>query len=304
VQAKTVTGFEFTVDSQAREMLATKLVKQGYRVIAVDLRSDLTVTLPDANPKAGSKDPAFGDGIGNVDHGWSVPIVQELLKDLIAANPNQDISLVGHSLGYTVIQDALRRLFNDFKAGRMSTNPFAHLRHVILASGAAHGVSGGTANCGFYKTMRASVNCEMGDWQATAFNKLLDGPEDLYTTPCADGSFAYGQKDQCGGKAVSYTTITMKDPDGGKLQDEFVSEAASRLSMDKTTRDSSGKITVSAPACVDNHLIELTDFDSSGFFMDGLPGFLANHFGSVRSDNGMKYISDKLATTVPVPVTP
>ena len=57
VQAKPVTGFEFTVDSQAREMLATKLVKQGYRVIAVDLRSDLTVTLPDANPKAAPRTP-------------------------------------------------------------------------------------------------------------------------------------------------------------------------------------------------------------------------------------------------------
>ncbi|MGC4120831.1 MAG: alpha/beta hydrolase [Myxococcales bacterium] len=299
-QLKSLSQFELTADTSTRPMLASRLVGNGHRVIAVDFRTDLVMTLAGANPAAGPKDPAYGDGGGNIDHGWATPILQSLLKALMQANPDAQISLVGHSLGYTVIQDSLRRLFNEHRAGKLAFNPLTRIKSVVLASGAAHGVASGAVNCSFYKTMRGAVNCEMGDrdnWQATAFNKLLDGPEDLYSTPCADGSFAYGKFDQCGGHAIRFTTVTMRDPEGGKLQDEFVSEAASRLNMDQVELDGAGKRRVTHPACVDNHLIELSDFDSSGFFMDvaNLQGFLANHFGSIRSEAGMEFIETKLA---------
>ncbi|HEY3445998.1 MAG TPA: hypothetical protein VGK67_06505 [Myxococcales bacterium] len=300
VQIKSLSQFELTADTSTRPMLATRLVSNGHRVLAVDFRTDLAMMLKGANPAAGPKDPAYGDGGGNIDHGWATPILQSLLRALMQANPDAQISLVGHSLGYTVIQDALRRLFLEHQAGKLGFNPFTRVRTVVLASGAAHGVASGALNCSFYKTMRGAVNCEMGDrdaWQATAFNKLLDGPEDLFSTPCADGSFAYGKFDQCGAHAVRYATITMRDPEGGKLQDEFVSEAASRLNMDQVEIDGGGKRRVLDRACVDNHLIELSDFDSSGFFMDvaNLQGFLANHFGSIRSEAGMEFVETKLA---------
>ncbi|HEY3446037.1 MAG TPA: hypothetical protein VGK67_06700 [Myxococcales bacterium] len=294
-QLATASKFVFSVENTTREMLAAKLVKKGYRVIAVDFRTDLTLALKDAVLTAGWTDPMYGDAIGNVDHGWSTPILQSLLAALIKANPDQKISLVGHSLGYTAIQDAVRRLYNDYKAGQTTINPLSRLQHLVLASGAAHGVANGTFNCSNYKTMRGSVNCEMGDrknWVATDFNNLLNGPEDLFATPCADGDFAYGKKGECGGNVVRYLTVTMRDPATGDLQDEFVSMSSARLSMDKVTKDASGKITVQDRACVENHLIELSDFDPSGFFMDlaDLQGFLANHFGSIRSEAGMTKI--------------
>lgn len=297
LQLKNVSKFTFTADAAVREQLAAKLVKKGFRVIALDLRTEATLALVGANLKAGATDPGFGDSLGNVDHGWSVPILQALLKSVMAANPGAKVSLVGHSLGYTVIQDALRRMYNDKQAGKLAFSPFAQIKDVVLASGAAHGVASGTFNCTTYKTMRGSVNCEMGDratYTPTAFNKINNGPSDLFAVPCADGSFAYGKADQCGGNVIDYTTITMKDPVGGALQDEFISVAASRIDMDQTTTKSDGTVTVTDPACVDNHLIELTDYDSSGYFLDGAPGFLANHFGSIRSEAGMTYIVKKL----------
>ncbi len=297
VQLKSASSFEFTVDATTREMLASKLVKKGYRVIAVDLRTDLTKTLTGANLTVTYTDAAYGDAIGNVDHGWSVPILQSLIKSVMLANPTAKVSLVGHSLGYTVIQDSMRRLYKEYKAGTSTLNPFAHLKSVVLASGAAHGVANGTYNCGKYVTMRGSVNCEMGDrgtYVATAFNKINNGPGDIFATPCADGSFAFGAADQCGGNVVDYSTITMKDPTSGALQDEFVSTAAARLDMDKNQTLADGTLTILDPACVDNHLDLLSDFDGSGFFMDGAPGFLANHFGSIRSEAGMTFVLGKL----------
>jgi hypothetical protein len=295
VQLKTASAFEFTVDTTTREQLASKLVKKGYRVIAVDFRTEKTATLTGAALTAGTTDPGFGDAIGNVDHGWSVPILQSLIASVMKANPTAKVAIVGHSLGYTVIQDSLRRMYKAHKADSTKVNPFAQLKTVVLASGAAHGVANGAYNCTKYATMRGSVNCEMGDranWVATDFNKINNGPGDIFATPCADGDFAYGDTAACGGNVVDYTTITMKD--AATLQDEFVSVATSRLDMDKNQVLADGTIKVLDPACVDNHLIELTDYDSSGYFMDGLPGFLANHFGSIRSDNGMAFIQTKL----------
>lgn len=303
VQLKSASLFEFTADTETREMLASKLVAQGYQVYAADYRTDLVPYLVGVAYTAAPTDPTYGDMVGNVDHGWSVPIFQALVKKVMEANPTRKVSLVGHSLGYTVIQDSLRRLYKEYKAGTWSINPYSRVKDLVLASGAAHGVVNGKANCDFYETMRGSVNCEMGDrdnYLATDFGKMLNGPQDLFSVPCADGSFAYGDEDACGGNTVQYTTITMKDvKEGGKLHDEFVSESAARLNMDVVVDAADGTKTVEHAACVDNHVIAPTDFDSSGFFMDitgfNFQGFLANHFGSVRSDNGMDYVLQKLA---------
>jgi hypothetical protein len=131
--------------------------------------------------------------------------------------------------------------------------------------------------------MRGKVGCQMGDrgnFQATYFSKVLNGPSDLFSAPCADGDFAYGDTAACGSNTVQYTTVTMKDLPAGALQDEFVSETSARLEL---------------PACVDNQLIGLDAYDSSGYFFTGAHGFLANHFGSARSDAGITLILQKLA---------
>jgi hypothetical protein len=77
---------------------------------------------------------------------------------------------------------------------------------------------------------------------------------------------------------VKYYTITMTDKEQGKnYQDLYVSEAASRLDMD---------------GCVTNKLTTLNDYDTSGYFNKG---FIANHFGSMRSDAGMTLVMQYLA---------
>ena len=39
----------------------------------------------------------------------------------------------------------------------------------------------------------------------------LNGPSDLFATPCADGDYAFGKTGQCGGNVVKYYTVTMTD---------------------------------------------------------------------------------------------
>ncbi len=271
-------GFTFTVDSTLRPQLATRLVEAGYRVIAFDARTDLVNTLTDFDA-----DNATGNAFRNIDHGWAVPMLQSLIQAVMTENPDRQVSLVGHSLGVSVIRDALRRQHLAFRAGDTTVNVFAQLGDVILASGAIHGVNAGQLLCESFTHMRGRVGCEMGDrdsFAPTYFTRVNNGPSDYFGAPCADGSFAFGEADQCGGNAVHYTTITMQDVPGGTLQDEFVSEAASSIDLD---------------GCVENELIELSDFDGSAFFFTGFPGFFANHFGSIRSDSGIDLILSKLA---------
>ena len=143
-------------------------------------------------------------------------------------------------------------------------------------------------------TMRGSVNCEMGDrdnYSATDFHKANNGPVDLFAVPCADGSYAYGKQGECGGNTVKWFTSTIQDSTGAMLADEFVSQSAARINMDNW--DATSKMVI-APECVDNHVNPPSDYDASGFFFDlgtyPFQGFLANHFGSIRSDEGMAYI--------------
>lgn len=273
-------GIQFTVDTAVREQLASKLLAAGYGVVSFDARIDLVATLGDYSPDQNTGNPFL-----NIDHGWMVPMLQDLVKAVMVNNPGRKVSLVGHSLGVTAVRDALRRLYVESKAGTAgAVNPFAQLKDVVLLSGANHGVSSGAACAtALAAIMRGTVACEMGDrtaFQPTYFSKPNNGPGDLFSTPCADGDFAFGDHDACSDNVVDYTTVTMEDVPAGDLQDEFVSEASSKLDNG---------------ACVTNELITLGDFDSSGYFFTGAPGFLANHFGSARSNAGMQLIMSKLA---------
>ncbi|MFE8602315.1 esterase/lipase family protein [Archangium violaceum] len=270
---------QFSPDTEARTQLAEKLISERYQVVAVDFRTDLVVTV---DPSSNSTSE---NASGNIDHGWSTPILQGLVKAVMLNNPNRKIALVGHSLGVTVVRDALRRLYVDFVDGKPdAVNPFTRVSHVILGSGANHGVSTfdpPSTLCSTNPTMRGTIVCEMGgraNYVQTYFHAPLNGPRDLFATPCADGDFAFGKTGQCGGNVVKYFTITMTDiQQGANYQDLYVSESASRIEM---------------PGCVTNKLTTLNDYDTSGYFSKG---FIANHFGSVRSAAGLKLVMDYLA---------
>ena len=103
-----------------------------------------------------------------------------------------------------------------------------------------------------------------------------DGIESYGTVTGRD--YAYGQVGQCDSNVVRYYTITMSDvQSGSNYQDLYVSEASSKLDV---------------PGCVTNTLTTLNDYDTSGYFNKG---FIANHFGSVRSDAGLNLILGYLA---------
>jgi pimeloyl-ACP methyl ester carboxylesterase len=270
---------QFNPDTEARLQLAEKLIAERYEVLAVDFRTDLVATV---DPTANS---TTENAAGNIDHGWSTPILQGLIRAVMLKNPDRKIALVGHSLGVTVVRDALRRLYVDYVDGKPEAiNPFTRVSHVILGSGANHGVSTfdpPSALCANNPTMRGTIVCEMGsrtNYQQTYFHEPLNGPRDLFATPCADGDFAFGKTGQCGGNVVKYFTITMTDIEqGANYQDLYVSESASRIDM---------------PGCVLNKLTTLNDYDTSGYFSKG---FIANHFGSLRSEAGLKLAMEYLA---------
>ena len=113
--------------------------------------------------------------------------------------------------------------------------------------------------------MRGRVACELGardNFAPTDFMRPLNGPGNVDESPCADGDTAYGKTGACDGHVVTWTTVVMKDIADGSYQDEFVSEASSRLTG------------------ADNLTIGLTDVDESGYFFNGL---LKNHYGAARS---------------------
>jgi hypothetical protein len=271
---------QFSPDTAARTQLAESLVAARYEVVAVDFRTDLVSTMdPTGNNST-------ENAAGNIDHGWATPILQSLVKAVMKNNPDRKVALVGHSLGVTVVRDAVRRLYVEHTKGvEGAINPFPQLSHVILGSGANHGVATydspyllcGNGN----KSMRGTIVCEMGsrsNYVQTYFHKPLNGPRDLFATPCADGDYAFGKTGQCGGNVVKYYALTMTDvQQGANYQDLYVSESASRIDM---------------PGCVVNKLTTLNDYDTSGYFAQG---FIANHFGSLRSEAGLKLTMEYLA---------
>jgi pimeloyl-ACP methyl ester carboxylesterase len=271
----------FIADAEKRDQLAELLPAAGYRTIAVDFRTDLVLT----------DDPGgtTGNFVSNFDHGWAVPIAESLIKQVIIENPGRQVSLVGFSLGATVTRDALRRLFVQFQNDQWDINVFTRVEDVIVASGGHHGVDTYDDLCGMNTTMRGTAACEFGQrntYTQVPFHVPLNGPAltgsgeafgGWYETPCADASYAFGVRGACGGHAVEYTTITMKDETDGTQLDEFVSEHASRLYPIE---------------CANNILTTSDDFDTSGYFFNG---FLRFHFGSIRSVAGLMLIVQELA---------
>jgi hypothetical protein len=224
-----------------------------------------------------------------MDHGWAVPITQELIRQVINNHPDREISIVALSLGTTVARDALRRLYVDYRTGTWDKNVFEHLGNVILASGGNHGVSTFAALCGRNTTMRGIAACQFGQrntYTQTDFHRPLNGPPmptehgefgGWYETPCADGDYAFGETGACGGHAVKYTGITMADNEDGTQEDLFVSEHASRLYP---------------TACANNIVNPQNAFDTSGYMLNGL---FRNHYGSVRSETGLARVIETLA---------
>lgn len=233
-------------------MIAETLTGLGYRVMAVDLRIDM-VDDPQSNNDT-------ENAARNIDHGWATPIAQHFIRSAMEAEPDRRFTIIGFSLGATIIRDALRRIHVE---GAM--NPWERLEDVVLLAGANHGVSTYAKLCGKNPTMRGQVACELGSrdsFAPTDFMSALNGPDGAYETPCSDGNTAYGASGVCGGNPVAYTTVVMRDIADGSYQDEFVSETSSAL------------------AGADNRLIELDDTDDTGYFFNGL---LKNHYGSARS---------------------
>jgi pimeloyl-ACP methyl ester carboxylesterase len=255
---------KFPADSaEARPMLSERLGASGFRVYAIDLRKDKSDD-PSANNDT-------ENAAKNFDHAWAVPLVGHLVESVMAANPGQKVSIVGFSVGPTIVRDALRRLH------RAKKKPFESIAHLVYAAGSHHGVSSFRKLCGTNPTMRGKVACELGDrtsYTPTDFLRPLNGEGGAFETPCADGDSAYGQRGVCGGNKVKYTTLVMKDIKEGTYQDEFVSEGSSAL------------------AGAQNFTVGLTDQDDSGYFYNGL---FKNHYGALRSEAALKIITDALS---------
>ena len=250
--------------SPGTPMLSERLTGAGFKVFAVDARFDL------------GDDPGTNNttenAAKNIDHGWYVPILQHFIDSMMTAYPTRKFSIVGFSLGPTVVRDALRRLH---RAGK---KPFERIQTLVLASGANHGVSSFRTLCGTNPTMRGKVACEMGDrtsYSPTTFLTPNNGPNGAYETPCGDGNNAFGQSGVCGGNKVKYVTIVMSDPPNGTLQDEFVSEGSAAL------------------AGATNLKVGLGDIDTSNYFVKGA---FKNHYGAIRSENGLTQIMAALTT--------
>jgi len=240
-------------------MIAETLSGLGYRTEAIDLRIDL-VDDPQSNNDT-------ENAARNIDHGWATPIAQDFIRSAMEADPDRRFTLIGFSLGATIIRDALRRLHVEG-----AINPWERLDDVVLLAGAHHGVSTYARLCGKNPTMRGQVACELGNrdsFAPTDFMNALNGPDGAYETPCADGDSAFGATGVCGGNTVAYTTVVMRDIADGSYQDEFVSESSSAL------------------AGADNRLIELDDTDETGYFFNGL---LKNHYGAARSQAALDIV--------------
>ncbi|HEY8212159.1 MAG TPA: alpha/beta fold hydrolase [Myxococcaceae bacterium] len=253
----------FSGDSAQTPMLAERLVAAGFHTYAVDFRYDLV------------DDPATNNttenAAKNFDHGWATPVAYAFIESAMKKFPDRKISLVGFSLGSTIIRDALRRLAVD---GKMD---WSRIQDVVLAAGSNHGVSTYRSLCASNTTMRGRVACQLGDrttYVPTDFLKNNNGEASAWETPCADGEHAFGVERQCGGHRVQYTTIVMKDVSQGTYQDEFVSEASAHLDG------------------ANNVLLELTDNDATNYFFNG---FFKNHFGAIRSVHALQVAMDALS---------
>ena len=80
----------YTADSTpAVPMISERLVSAGFKVFAVDARFD-----KGDDPTGNNTTENAGR---NIDHGWYVPILQNLIDSLITAHPTRKLSIVGFS---------------------------------------------------------------------------------------------------------------------------------------------------------------------------------------------------------------
>jgi len=241
----------YSGDQYATPMLSERLVAAGFKTYAVDFRY---LTVDDSTTDNPAK---------NFDHAWATPIAMHFIESVLKANPGRKVSMVGFSLGTTIIRDALRRL--AVKGGF----DWSRVQDLVLAAGANHGVSTYRTACTSKTSMNSTAACQLGDRTAytpTPFLSNVNGEADAWDTPCSDGEHAFGIASQCYGHRVQYTTIVMKDVSQGTYQDEFVSESSSHLDG------------------AENHLLELTDNDLTNYFFNG---YFKNHFGSIRSEHAL-----------------
>ncbi len=266
------------------------------------------------DPNADSAFKTYHNDNHNFDHGWGVPIYQATLKAVIeeyatsltysGANTRK-IVIIGHSYGVSAGRDAMRRMFYNYLNDNANNyNPFAVVGKFIGLSGSTHGVSTydgdepasqyGMKYCEQIANMKGKIVCEMGsraNFQETYFTTVLNGPERLFETPCADGLFAYGRGQNTGvapngvvtcGDAklgivqntIEYWTITMEDYEDGTQQDKYISEDSSKI----------GALGDMETACANNKTITTSDYDTSLYLLG------VNHFGSQRSEAGMNMI--------------
>jgi hypothetical protein len=221
-------------------------------------------------------DPAISR---TMDHGWGVPIVAHVIKAVMDAHPERDISIVAHSFGVTTTRDALRRL----QCG--GTNPWPRIRTLVFAAGPNHGIS--TFDYGWCEQhahlMKGTVVCELGSraqFEPTDFTRPVNGPDGQHEHPCLDADTAFGYHGACRGRVPSIHTIVMEDPGDGTFLDEFVSEASAALEG------------------ADNLAIAPDDFDTSGYFYRSLVGeglqdfgLMKNHYGAIRSHTAVSRIT-------------
>lgn len=248
--------------TQGEPMLSERLSAAGFRVYALDMRFDRVDDL------AGNNDTE--NAAKNMNHGWGVPIAQHFIASVLAAFPDREISVVGHSFGVTVARDALRRLaVND------GLEVFPRVRHMMMLAGANHGVSSFNL-CGANPTMRGEVACEMGNraaYSPTAFSRVLNGPGGAWETPCSDSASAFGNAAACQGHTIQWITVVMADKPDGEQQDLFVSEASSALQG------------------AENITIGLNDFDTTDYFFCGL---FRNHYAPARNLAALDLIVSRL----------
>ena len=279
------------IDAAPRDQLAEKLVARGYKTIAVDKRADMITSqfgqMGEALNSMDCANDPNNNCAHNMDHGWATPIVQNFVEAaLLEYSGERKLSFVAHSMGVPTLRDALRRIYLRYAeaSDSWSINPFAHIKDVILLSGANHGVGnydgspagGGHRYCDEYEHMKGKIVCEMGSrasYTQTYHAAPLNGPEGLFETPCADGDYAFGETEACGGNVVEYTTLVMKDLEGGTQQDKYVSEHASKLLND---------------GCAKNEVLGLEHFDTSGYLLG------VNHFGTQRTDAAHDFIFERL----------
>ncbi|HEU4409359.1 MAG TPA: hypothetical protein VFS43_29135 [Polyangiaceae bacterium] len=260
--SSTPLDFEAFPAGTGAPQLSEQLVQNGFKTFAVDFRFDKNPDPQETNPGR------------NIDHGWAVPILQSMTTALFQQYPDRKFSLVGFSLGTTVIRDTLRRMHREKKV------PFSRIKDLVLLAGGNHGVStffGQQQLCVDVNnpknpTMAGLAACQLGDrgsYVPVPFHVPLNGPDGAFETPCLDGVNAFGQAGVCGGNSVQYTTIVMKDEANGVYQDEFVSQGSSALKG------------------ATNLTVELEDQDPTTYF---LGGFFDDHYGALRSPKALGLI--------------